>query len=175
MLIPSQDRWVGAAIVGWIPGFRRLWIGDGLLRQLTEQQLDMVILHELAHVSRWHFLWRVSPALLAALAAALIWSVWPVETITLVTREMAAAGVAGSLLLMCLGPVARRCELDADRQAVLLATQHCEWVDGRVGLAASEMGAALISLLQPTPAAAQATWLHPSLAQRLRNLQGELR
>src|SRR5690606_21718030 len=49
-LVPSGGRWPGAAIVGWLPRFRQLWLGDALVQRLSAQQLDMVLMHELAHV-----------------------------------------------------------------------------------------------------------------------------
>ncbi len=54
--VPSrpQQTWHGIALVGWTPLFRQLWGGSAIAKGLTAEQLDMVLLHELAHLKRGH-------------------------------------------------------------------------------------------------------------------------
>ncbi|MCA9132047.1 MAG: M48 family metalloprotease [Planctomycetales bacterium] len=170
MLLPSRGCWAGAAIVGWFPRFRKLWLGDALIERLSERQLDMVILHELAHVSRRHFYWRASPILWALAAVGLCCAIWPEGEPWEAGRNMTASLLAGLILLLGLGSMARACELDADRTACLLAERVSPWASGNRPLAAMELGGALSALLQDAPAGAGRSWLHPSLARRLAEL-----
>lgn len=168
--IPSQRRWAGAAIVGWFPKMRHLWLGDALVRELSPRQLDMVVLHELAHVRRMHYLWRMLPMLLAVTVASVIWAIGAYFDLTQILAFKFSVGfAAGSAMLLGLGKVARYCELDADKIACDLAIQATEW--SSLHSPAKELGSAL-SLLLEEPPSQSATWLHPSLGQRLSALAG---
>lgn len=177
-IIPSDGRWAGAAIVGWFPRCRKLWLGDALLEHLSAREIDMVIMHEFAHVLRKHFLWRIFPAIWALGVAAVVWMV-----VLTVGGEAAGPAVTqlASALLSCvtlfvgLGVMARATELDADRQACWLAVKACDWADSPAD-AAGELHAALSKLLGDREQTAKASWMHPSLAARLEQLHaiGEL-
>lgn len=172
--IPSRGRWNGAAVVGWFPTFRQLWLGDGLLEQLSDEELDMVVLHEIAHVKRFHFVWRSLPMVWAAMVGGgLYWlcaeigfsgsgSMWAAQCVSL--------AAAGGVLLFGLGTVSRSCELDADRTACELAEALCPWAFNQPGTSAATLCNALAKIIGSSPAAAQSTWLHPSLHQRLQSL-----
>lgn len=168
-LISSQGRWAGAAIVGWIPQCRRLWLGDGLLNMLTVEEVDMVVLHEAAHVKRHHFVWRLFPVVWSICAGLIIWLVAnQIGLAEMLATKLIAATVSSLLLLFGLGNLARRCELDADKTACDLADQCTGWAND---LSPAEvLGSALHKLLDGNAAQKQ-TWLHPSLTQRLTNLQ----
>jgi Zn-dependent protease with chaperone function len=164
MLIPSQGRWAGAAIVGWFPGLRHLWLGDAIVSGLSPRQLDMVILHELAHVQRMHFLWRIAPVALALFSGLIAWSAGNHLGFDQSLPLKFSVGIlSGLVLLMGMGQMARRCEMDADREACDLAKKAVEW--GSWHCPAQELSSALSLLLAETPSQAS-TWLHPSLAQR---------
>lgn len=168
VMIPSQQRWAGAAIVGWFPPWRRLWLGDAIIQNLSHRQVDMVVLHELAHVHRMHFLWRIAPVALSVVMAGGLWAVgsqWGVEQ-TLPFKFLLGM-IAGLTLLLGLGRVARICELDADLVACELASKSVDWCDQFSP--ARELSEALSLLLADTKQQA-ATWLHPSLHQRLQAL-----
>ncbi len=168
-LISSQGRWAGAAIVGWIPQCRRLWLGDGLLNMLTVEEVDMVVLHEAAHVKRHHFVWRLFPVVWSICAGLIIWLVAnQIGLEELLVTKLIAATVSSLLLLFGLGNLARRCELDADRTACDLADQCASWSNDLSP--AAVLGSALNKLLDGNAAQKQ-TWLHPSLTKRLTNLQ----
>lgn len=168
-LISSQGRWAGAAIVGWIPGCRKLWLGDGLLNALSEEEVDMVVLHEAAHVKRHHFVWRLFPVIWSICAGIIVWLVASQAGLEemLVTKLIAAA-ISSLLLLIGLGNLARRCELDADYTACNLASNAATWANEYSP--AEVLGMALQKLLDGNAAQKQ-TWMHPSLSQRLENLR----
>ncbi|MFO0942959.1 MAG: M48 family metalloprotease [Pirellulales bacterium] len=168
-LIVSQGRWAGAAIVGWAPGCRRLWLGDGLLNTLSAEEVDMVVLHEAAHVKRHHFVWRLFPVIWSICAGLIVWlaaNQFGMEEM-LVTKLFAAT-LSSFLLLFGLGNLARRCELDADRTACNLAVVAAPWAEE---LSPAEALESALNKLLDGNAAQKQTWLHPSLSQRLDNLR----
>ena len=172
ILIPSGGRWNGAALVGWLPGLRRLWLGDGLLNQLTKEEVDMVVLHEIAHVKHMHFAWRFAPVIWSAGLATLVvlglqWSsdgqmpLWLIHTF--------AAGMAVLTVLVGLGFVSWQCEYEADRSACLLAEQSCEWAEGQPGAPVIHLTSALCKLTGGRDSSDK-SWMHPSLKDRLKSL-----
>lgn len=177
MWVSSQGRWSGAAIVGWIPGRRQLWLGDGLIDQLTEEEVDMVIMHELAHVTRQHFWWRLLPVIaacgmgLATVSLASLALGTTMNNRADIVAQLAGCVISGWVLVSGLSYLSRSCELDADRQACRLGASNCSWTGGEPERAAATLAMALSKLHGPEPRQ-QATWLHPALPQRLANLQG---
>lgn len=169
-MIPSEGRWNGAAMVGWLPFFRRLWIGDGLVQRLSDRQFDMVILHELAHIRRWHFAWRVMPVVWALGFTGIYYfltmflpggssSSWILHGVCVV--------LASALLVFGLGHISRICELDADRTACQAAMRVCEWAQGENHrLATIELADALRIISGQDADLSVRSWLHPSLRER---------
>lgn len=170
MLLPSRGRWPGAAIVGWFPRFRQLWLGDALIARLSSRQLDMVVMHELAHVTRRHFLWRILPIIWAVGVVGLCGAFWPSDPAWETAGTIVSSIVASVVMLFGLGAMAHICELDADRFACTLARQVCPWAHADGAQPAKELSDALILLLGGSSSSADATWLHPNLHQRLENL-----
>ena len=169
-LLPSRGRWPGAAIVGWFPQFRQLWLGDALIARLSPQQLDMVIMHELAHVKRRHYLWRISPVVWAAGVVGLFGACWPADPAWQTVGTIASSILASVVMLFGLGAMAQACELDADRSACTLARKVCPWAQVEQAAPSRELSRALTCLLAGSAASERATWLHPNLQQRLKNL-----
>ncbi len=173
LLITSQGRWAGAAVVGWLPLFRKLWLGDALIAQLSDRELDMVVLHELAHVKRRHFLWRTLPVVISSVVSVFAWQMVVGLTLSanwIMALQFLICTLSGIGLVATLGMAAKYCELDADRIACQLAFTVCDWTSDAGGAPFVEMRGALIKLLD-SPGADVATWLHPSLKQRIANLQ----
>ena len=175
VIVRSNGRWHGAAVVGWLPQLRSLWLGDALIDKLEPEELDMVILHEIAHVKRRHFLWRMMPMLWAAgvgisyklvvdavLVSGEAWPFWITQGLGIV--------LASLVLIYGLGYSARACELDADWSACELAAAHCEWTRGSCIIAAVKMDQALSQILGDSKEASGRTWLHPSLQERSQSL-----
>ncbi len=176
MWVTSRNRWMGAAVVGWMPGRQQLWLGDGLVHQLTEEEVDMVVMHELAHIRRNHFLMRLAPIAVAGLLGSSLWCLVH-GLLTEVVTEQTATSIAHGLgfasaavaLLVGLSVASRVCELDADRHACFLGANSCGWADGQVPVAARNLRSAL-EKLHPADQQHAATWLHPSLRQRVLSL-----
>lgn len=171
-LATARSRFEGAAVVGWLPRTRRLWISDALVERLDRRELDMVVLHELAHIQGHHFLWRITPLAWATslgLAYSLLSQRAPDSLWATGLAQGGALMACAAILVVGLGHVARNCELEADARACELARKHCWWA-GDPGRAESVLAATLTKLLGVSPAATKPSWLHPSLRQRVAHL-----
>ncbi len=177
MWVPSDGRWAGAAVVGWLPGFRQLWLGDALVQQLSHEEVDMVVMHELAHVKRKHFLWRLIPVLAASAVGITTVSLFsatssyaPDDSYLQLIGQTSGMLLASAVMLFGIGYWSRLCELDADRTACKLAIDACPWAEGNPATAAAALARSLEKLHTDAAHKDRATWLHPGLAQRTRNL-----
>jgi len=110
---------VNAAVMGFLPFFRRILLTDALLEALPRRELEAVLAHEVAHVRAHHMAWLVLAllALLAGAALGLFAAGTLLEAAGAPIGESAAA-VALLLLLASVlaifGWVSRRFELQAD-------------------------------------------------------------
>lgn len=163
--VGPRQTWHGIALVGWTPLFRQLWIGSSIAQGLTAEQLDMVLLHELAHLKRGHCWWRIIPLLVVGATCALALTNWPFDDAGW-TQLVLSLAMAGGMIWL-LGLISRQCELDADRQASLFAAKYCQWADGQPARAMSVLAEALVVLHHPDTRATQLQWLHPTLAKRI--------
>lgn len=177
MWVSSDGRWAGAAVVGWLPGFRQLWLGDALVEQLTNDETDMVVMHELAHLKRRHFLWRLLPVLAACLIGMATVSLFsatssyaPAESSFQIVGQLTGMILACGVMLHGISYWSRSCELDADRTACQLAISTCEWARSEPGSAALALSNALLKLHRGSDTHDRATWLHPALRVRLEKL-----
>lgn len=177
MWVASEGRWAGAAVVGWMPGFRQLWLGDALVEQLNAEEVEMVVMHELAHLKRRHFLWRLLPVAAACAIGLLTVSLFsptssysPSELFAQLSGQVVGMALASGVMLFGISYFSRLCELDADWTACELAASNCAWSGGDLSLAANTLSQALIKLHQNGSGKDEATWLHPALSQRLGKL-----
>ncbi len=177
MWVASEGRWAGAAVVGWLPGFRQLWLGDALVEQLSDEEVDMVVMHELAHLKRRHYLWRLLPVLAACVIGLTTISIYsasssyaPLDRYVQLSGQVSGMILASGVMLFGISFWSRRCELDADRTACQLAASACAWVRSDVGLAAHTLSQSLVKLHRHSADKDRATWLHPALGKRLTNL-----
>ncbi len=177
MWVASDGRWAGAAVVGWLPGFRQLWLGDAVVDQLRDEEVDMVVMHEFAHLKRKHFLWRLIPVVAACAVGlgtvslfASTSSYAPTERFVQLSGQVLGMAFASAIMLFGISYWSRLCEFDADRVACQLAVSACTWAGGNIDLARAHLANALIALHGNSGASHQATWLHPALGQRLSRL-----
>ncbi|WP_164103366.1 M48 family metalloprotease [Candidatus Laterigemmans baculatus] len=169
----TKGAFCTALVAGFVPYFRHLLLSDALLWRLNREQTAMVVLHELAHLRRWHLPLRLLvllPVWVVAAAVSHSLGDFPWASLTGI-----AAGVAASLV--ALRGVAYRTELDADAAACHMAVRlrgRVEGVPGSLAAAAKTLGDALEAVTADSPQARQATWLHPSIERRraaLRSLE----
>ena len=162
----TDNQNFNAMVAGFIPRIRTMLITDRLINELPRQQVAMVILHEIAHLRRKHVPIRMLSLIpvwagaigMTRMAGDAIWAV-PLGT-----------GMGIALTLVMLRFVAYRTEHDADVVACQIATS----LDGRIEdvpstyQSASEcLSTALMTVTREQPSARKATWLHPSVAQRI--------
>lgn len=172
----TEGRICSALVAGFVPGFRVLLISDALLSRLDRKAIAMVVLHELAHVRRWHIALRM-------LTLLPTWGIVGFLGARLSNSPLPQAAVVATgllLTLLALRWVSHATELDADRFA-------CEMADrmGKIEIeqslrdsvprdrfeAAYVLAAALVSVCSDNPKACRASWMHPSLAMRVDRLQ----
>lgn len=166
----TDGRSYNAMIAGFVPGLRTLMVSDRVLDELPPDQLAMVLLHEAAHLRRFH----VPLRMLAVLPA---WSAGAVLTNLL--GEMPWASLVGSLAgvvltVTLLRLVGHRTEYDADAEACRMAANiggAISGVPGTVADGAAALASALRHVTADSPAARQSSWLHPSLDRRLQSLE----
>ena len=148
----TDGQMVNAAVAGFTPWLRYVFLTDGLLAQLTSCEVAAVVRHEVAHVRRRHVLLRVL-VLLVPLASWMAVKAWWPGAGSAVEHQLASWGASPqwqqSLLapalvavyaFLMLGWLARRLEHDADA-----------WAGVQPALAASDRGRSaehLISALQ---------------------------
>jgi Zn-dependent protease with chaperone function len=157
---------MNAMVAGFFPGARALLLSDRLLSELPRDQVAMVVLHEAAHVRRFH----VPLRMLSVLPA---WAVG--AAVTKAASESQWAAIIGSaaaiaLTMLILRLVAYRTEFDADVQACKLAADVHGTIDGIPASrreAAESLAKALHRVTFEQPAARKATWLHPGLEDRV--------
>ena len=161
----TDDSFCTAMMAGFVPRFRRLLLSDALLRRLTPQQSAMVVLHELAHIRRWHLPLRM-------LVLVPVWGVASLTTLWM--GDYAYGDVMGIAMglacsLVALRWVAYRTEFDADAYACRMAVR----IGGRVPLvpttresAGRALADALLAVTAGSPESRKATWLHPSVEDR---------
>ncbi len=160
---------VNAVVVGLVPGFRRVFLTDELLRQFDRHEIRAIYRHEMGHIV-FHHLWirnilLLGPLLAVCLLACLMSGVdgWPLAVAGLPDWTLWIPTVAGIVawLALLVVPVVRRSELQADRYAVLdtqglispvLCDEYCD---------------ALVKLGQHNPGSwLRGTVWHPSIRTR---------
>jgi Zn-dependent protease with chaperone function len=157
-------------VAGFIPPLRTLLISDRLIDELPRDQVAMVVLHEAAHLRRFHVPIRMLTIVPAWLLGGFITRLanghsWGI---------LAGSIVAIALTMIGLRIAAFRTELDADlhacRMAVDMADQ-IECVPASYQQASAALSSALLRITLEHPGARKATWLHPSVSERIASMQ----
>ena len=159
---PTGCRMANAAVVGLFGFGRKLLLTDALLQRLSDRELSMVVLHELAHCVRFHAWIRMLPTLVAVsmllIAMLLLSGIW----LTVICIVILALFVSG---LVC---VCWWTEYDADRIAIELATRSGGGIQrkGDRSIYAQELSDALVKIYGLRNLR-RSSWMHPSCSQRL--------
>ncbi|MEM9587870.1 MAG: M48 family metalloprotease, partial [Planctomycetota bacterium] len=161
----TGNRSYNALVAGFVPGLRSLVVSDRILDEMRPDQIGMIVLHEVAHLKRFHVplrMFSVLPAWGAGMAISYLLQDWP------------WAGSVGSvsaigLTLLVLRWVAYLTEFDADRYACRMAESlrgELAELPASRSAAALSLAEALAMVTRDQPGAQKATWLHPSVGQR---------
>lgn len=183
----TGGRYQNAAVVGALPWNRFVVLSDGLLQRLDSAERMALVRHELAHARRWHVLLRV---LLVALP---LWSwLWirPIVPVTWyehwehlcrlsgiglspeIVRFLAVPTLLACVLRLSLGKLSRFLEHDADLSGCECYASHVSLAERRDACQALQRA---LKAIVPRAQHDQATWLHPSVNQRIAVLEVSLR
>jgi Zn-dependent protease with chaperone function len=159
---PTGCRMANAAVVGLFGFGRKLLLTDALLQRLSDRELSMVVLHELAHCTRFHAWLRMLPTLVAIamllVAMTFLSGIWLSVSCVIVLGLFVA-----SLVGVCWWT-----EFDADRVAIELATRSKgEHQNEAVrSIYAQELSDALTKIYGSRNMR-KSSWMHPCCSQRL--------
>ena len=159
------------AMVAGLIGRREIWLTDRLLDELSPPELAMVVLHEVAHVTRRHMAIRMLALVPAWLIPISLQSTLPGGPATQLFTTL--AGIA--LTMLSLRVVSHRGEFDADAVACRTAASlsDVDHVPATVDDAALALASALIRVSGDAATIQQGGWLHPSTAERIHRLIGD--
>jgi Zn-dependent protease with chaperone function len=111
MLWRTGGRVFNAMVVGFTPGTRLIFLSDGLVKALTEEETVAVFFHEAGHAKRWHlplFLVMFFSISLLFYAASPAFSAWGFSPFMQVLLQLAV------YWFVLLGWVSRRFERESD-------------------------------------------------------------
>jgi len=168
-----------AVVVGFFPGLRSLLLTDRLVREVSPEQLRLIILHEVAHLRRGHLWIRMLSVLPGWLVAAALLRWFGTDSTMMLISNAVAIG--GTLILLRLS--AHLTEFDADRVACEIAMslplasiggEPVSPADEERALAwrsqaheqARQLGRTLLAITGGAADSHRSSWLHPSVAAR---------
>jgi len=158
-----------AVVAGFLPGLRSMIVTDRLLAEMPRQDLAMVMLHEIAHVRRYHIWLRMLVLLPSWAGAGLVSAAFPSTPIITVASNLVAVVVT----LLSLRWIAHATEYDADRWACVRSLDLPAELQPpcRYQGAADRYCQALRWVTRQDHSPGKASWLHPSVDDRCARLQ----
>jgi Zn-dependent protease with chaperone function len=160
---------VNAAVAGVISPVRFVFLTDGLLRHLSDDEIEAAFVHELAHVRHRHLIWRML-ALLLPVNVAVFFSHcdaarWLVASALPSTSDLCPTwipvAVTLAYLMIVLAWYSRRLELEADLWACGSLAASCH--DRRLAI---QRYLEVLRCLAERSGGTRWGWLHPSFCQR---------
>ena len=166
----TGNRSFNAMVAGFVPPLRTLLISDRALNELPRSELSMVVLHEAAHLRRYHVPLRMLTIVPGWLLGGCVTRLGEEHSWAMA----AGSGIAIVMTLITLRIAAIRTELDADVQACHMATRIADRVPNVPRCyddASDALSNALLRITVESPSARKASWLHPGICQRLANMR----
>ena len=166
----TESAQFNAMVAGFVPPLRTLFLSDRLLDELPTPQIAMVVLHEAAHLKRRHVPIRILAVLPAWIGGTLVTN-FVDQYVGYPQWAMIIGSVVGIAMTMAiLRLISYRTEYDADvtacRMAESLAGQF-EQLPRNFSDASDALSSALMRVTFDHPSSRKATWLHPSVADRI--------
>lgn len=149
---------VNACVAGVLPRIRRIFLTEGLLGQLPDEQIEAVFAHELSHAKRRH-LWIYVGVVWVALTGLSGLEMWSARSHGSTWISLAILFGAFVVLLAWVGRLSRLLEHEADLVGATLTSTPV-------------YANTLASLLGGAGPDDRRTWRHPSLARRLEAVLG---
>ncbi len=171
----TDGQLLNAAVTGFLPALRCVFLTDGLLHRLRDDEVEAIVAHELGHVRRRHLWLRL---LLLALPIWILGNLqaWAPEVGDHCSRTLVAwcgsetlvnallvPALTLTYIVLALGRYSRLLEHDADL---------CVYEDGRAATFCTTLDR--LSYLS-NDARQRRTWLHPSTISRIHLLQRAMR
>ncbi|HTN76600.1 MAG TPA: M48 family metallopeptidase [Pirellulaceae bacterium] len=180
----TERRMVNAAVSGLWSQMRYLFLTDGLLARLNDEQVEAVLRHEAGHIARRHLLLRMLMLCLPIIAWCSLEQVAP-QTLEAASQALANAGlpvawqsgIVAPLVVACygifgLGWYCKQLEFEADLYACGLLTQQNSVNSAQTSVAFT---AALMEITESSGADPRRDgWLHPSIARRVAFISASL-
>lgn len=173
-----------AAVAGLIPRLRTIFLSDALLAQLSDDEIEVVVRHEAAHLSRHHLWQRLALLALPVLLYLAMHGQFPVVLEEWQAR-LSSFGISPALqaslfvplaaltyAAVVVGWLARLHEHDADLAACLVPIESaCPGALAVDPSAVAHLHSALRKVLGGSEEFSRRRWLHPSGHQRVAFLQ----
>lgn len=164
-----------AMVAGFANRFRTVMVSDRLISDLPSSQMAMVILHEAAHLRRYHLPLRILSLLPTWMLGFGVTQICARSTFGVINDWSEGLGACSTILatIIVLRWVSHRCEFDADATACRLAvaaSASVNQVPKTQSDAAKQLSAALIRVTHSHEPSKAASWLHPSVDARVQRL-----
>jgi STE24 endopeptidase len=175
----TQYTVVNAAVAGFLPRLRYVFLTDALLARFSDDEIEAVFGHEIGHIRHRHLFLRLIVALLPAGIWVAFRETFP-ETVAAWQAGLAEHGLNPTLQMMlftpvglvcCVGPlfamISKLLEHEADLFACRTASDSRR--AGRLTEPAVDRYADMLEKLGIASGQARtaSSWLHPSIAQRV--------
>lgn len=184
LLWQTQGNVANALVMGVSGRLSYVLLTDALVQLLSDDELDVVLRHELAHLRRWHLQLRMGLLVLPLLAWMLAGQLFPEAMLSLnrlllswgITEQLQLTIITPTLLAVhvvwIVGAFARLLEHDADLGACrMVSGVRTELLDEQ---RVEHFAAALSKLVPPGSESWFARWLHPSTERRIALLRASL-
>jgi len=166
---------VNAAVAGWLPGFRIIFLSDALLQYFPADEVAAVLRHEAGHLRLWHVPQRLILMVLPVFMIAFLSSAGQGDSMLAVPQGWRWLGFlfGGIMILLILRWLSHQMEFEADlyairknaideyQQATIKSTEVCPQQSAALCNALLRLAAVSGS------ASERRTWLHPTIRQRL--------
>jgi Zn-dependent protease with chaperone function len=160
-LWPTNCRMSNAVIVNGLL-HKKLLLTDRLMLRFTPREIELIVLHELAHCIRRHGIVRLLPAVVTIPLLA-----WAMTTFTGTSLMLICSLLAIAFPLLLIA-TCWWTEWDADKMAIELAIEH----KGLTRAEACDFYAQVIQKLYRDNGIRRSSWSHPSCEQRIAAFQG---